>query len=405
MRNQIRLVACAAALWTMPAAAVNTPNYQIPYFGAAAGFLVTDGVRKSDDGGGYQISIGVPLENSQHAVEIRLFDYAYKRFDREKNFQTGLFVDYVTDFGRPDAGKAGFFSGAKPFAMIGVGFVEEDTFADKHLHFGGNVGAGVLVPLGFNGWALRFDGRIQGQLNKESCKGPPFCEKQANFLVDYQMALGLQIPLTWFFDRPVAIEAAEECPVAVVNAETGRRDCAQDSDRDGVGDPRDECPGTASGSAVNRQGCPRSTTSTDADSDGVANVGDKCPGTQAGFKVDGSGCVTEQSASIPGIGFDSDSARLTAEARSTLDGVAATFTAQPALHAEIAAHTDGVGSDAYNTLLSQQRAEAVREYLIGKGVDQSRLTAVGYGESEPLTGDDTDEGRNRNRRIEFRVSR
>lgn len=408
MRKLIGIAALSAGLWAVPAAAVNTEGYQIPYFGAAAGYLLTDGVRRSDDGDGYQFTIGVPLKKGSEAVEIRLFDYAYKRFDREKNFQTGLFVDYVTDFGRSgEESGAGFISAIKPFASIGVGFVEEDTFKDKHLHFGGSLGGGLLIPIPFKGWAVRLDGRIQGQLNKESCqpKGAPgACEKQVDFLVDYQVNLGLQIPLTLFFDRPVPVAPVKDCPVAVVDAETGRRDCAADSDRDGVGDPLDQCPGTAPGTVVNRQGCPRSTVSSDADGDGVANVQDKCPGTQAGFKVDGAGCVIAQTTSIAGVSFDPDSARLTAEGRSTLDGVATTLQGQSGLQVEIAGHTDSVGSDAYNTLLSQQRAEAVRSYLIEKGVDGNRLTAVGYGEAEPVASNDTEEGRISNRRVEFRIS-
>ncbi len=405
MHKLICIAALSASLWALPAAAVNTRDYPIPYFGAAASYLITDSVRKSDDGSGYQFTFGVPLKKGNSAIEVRLFDYSYKRFDNEKNFQTGLFLDYVADVGFSGTEDgSGFFSAIKPFVHLGVGFIQEDTFADKHLHFGGNLGGGLLIPIGFKGWALRLDGRVQGQLNKESCKGPPFCEKQADYLMDYQVNLGVQIPLTLFFDRPVSVEPVKDCPVAVVNAETGRSDCAEDSDRDGVSDPLDQCPGTTSGVAVNSQGCPRSTVSSDADADGVANAQDKCPGTQAGFKVDGVGCVSPQRTSLEGVSFEPDSAQLTGEGRSTLDGVAETFKGQSGLRMEIAGHTDSVGSDAYNILLSQQRAEAVRAYLIEKGVTETRLTAVGYGEVEPLASNDTEEGRSSNRRMEFRIS-
>lgn len=406
MRKQICIAVLSASLWAVPAAAVNTENYQIPYFGLAASYLLTDGVRKSDDGQGFQITIGVPLKAADSAVEVRLFDYGYKRLDDEKNFQSGLFVDYVKDFGSTT--DSGALSSIKTYALVGVGFIQEDAFDEKHIHFGADAGGGVFIPVGFFGWALRLDGRVQGQLNKETCAPKQSisnpCEKQANFLVDYQVNLGLQIPLTLFFDRPVRVAPVKDCPVAVVNLESGRSDCEVDSDRDGVSDTLDRCPGTPSGTPVNRQGCPRSNVSADADGDGVPNLQDRCPATHPDFKVDTAGCVTAQRTSIAGVRFDPDSARLTAEGRSTLDGIAATLKEQSGFQVELAGHTDSVGSDAYNTLLSQQRAEAVRAYLIEKGADESRLTAVGYGESEPVASNDTEEGRNNNRRLEFRIT-
>ena len=66
-------------------------------------------------------------------------------------------------------------------------------------------------------------------------------------------------------------------------------------------------------------------------------------------------------------------------------------------------HTDWIGSDAYNQKLSENRARAVRDYLIQKGVEPSRLEAVGYGESRPVADNNTVQGRARNRRTEFTV--
>ena len=67
-------------------------------------------------------------------------------------------------------------------------------------------------------------------------------------------------------------------------------------------------------------------------------------------------------------------------------------------------HTDSRGSDAYNLQLSQRRADAVRTYLINKGVDQSIITATGFGETQPVASNSTPEGRRQNRRINFSVS-
>jgi outer membrane protein OmpA-like peptidoglycan-associated protein len=408
MRNFVAGAAVCGALWALPAAAVNTESYKVPYFAGAPSVLQPDSVRKSDLGMGYQIMVGVPFDSKNSAVEIRFFDYAIKRSDGKKNFQSGLFGDFVYDFGAFGGGREGFFAGIKPFLNIGIGFVEEDVFAEKHLHFGADAGGGFLFPLGWRGVALRLDGRAQAQANNESCnkavvsKGG--CSGEASFLVDYQGQLWVQIPMTVFFDRPVPPRPVRECPIAVVDPITGRRDCASDSDRDGVADPNDRCPGTPSGSAVNKDGCVEAKPVEDADGDSVKDTADRCPGTHPGMKVNAEGCVVAQTFALRGINFQMDSDKLTPDSRETLDSAVQTLLSQRNLQVEVAGHTDNVGSEAYNMLLSQQRAESVRAYLVEKGVEEKRLTAVGYGELEPVTGNDTEDQRDQNRRVEFRIT-
>lgn len=400
MQKLIWGAAVLAAAVVTPAGAVHTENYKVPYFGLGYRHLVTDSAREAGDGQGFQLTFGVPLQSGTSAVELRFFDVGIKdRFpDGLKDYQTGLMVDYVRDFG-PVFGKAGDegFTGLKPFVLAGLGFIQEDVLADKHMHLAANLGGGVIVPIGWKGWAVRLDARAQAQSNNESVA-------DQSVLIDYAVNLGLQIPMTLFFDRAVAPAAESDCPVAVVDPATGRRDCASDSDSDGVDDAVDECPGTPAGTDVDRKGCPKLKASTDDDGDGVENDDDDCPGTQKGLKVDGDGCVVEQKTSLQGVTFQPNSARLTAEGKTTLDGVAATLKGQDDLKVAIAGHTDSVGSDAYNTLLSQQRAAAVRTYLVGKGIDGGRMTAAGYGEAEPVASNDTEEGRRANRRVEFRIS-
>ena len=394
MRNQLWGAAAAAALWAAPAAAVNTEKHEIPYFGVGVEVLLTDSARSVDDGLGFQLSVGVPMQNPASAIELRYFDAGYDRSDGKPNYQTGLFVDYVRDFG-PLGGAESLLGGIKPFASLGLGFVQEDVSADKHIHLGLAVGGGVLVPIGFNGWAVRLAGRVQPQANSESVTGE-------DYLLDYAVHLGLQIPMAWFYDRPVSAPEAD-CPLAVVHPDTGRRDCITDSDGDGVDDSIDECPGTAEGAGVDEHGCMRVRESVDSDNDGVPNGDDKCPGTRRGLQVDEDGCVVTQKAVIGGVTFELNAAKLTAEGQATLDGVAKTLTSQEDLSVEIAGHTDSIGSEAFNTMLSQQRADAVRARLIEKGVAAGRMTAVGYGELEPIAPNDTDEGRKANRRVEFRI--
>lgn len=393
------VVAGACTLCALPAAAVNTEKHQIPYFGLSAQYLITDSRRDSDDGVGAQLTFGVPLASGKDAIEVRYHDTGYQRpLDFKDNYQTGLLVNYVRDWG-------GFTSlGLKPFATAGLGFVEEDVFANKHLHLSLDLGGGVLVPIPFKGWAVRLDAHAQIQANDETCQGAP-CTKAASSLMDYMVNLGIQIPMAWFYDKPMPAAApVEDCPLAVVDPASGRRDCSPDSDGDGVGDKVDECPNTPRGEAVNRQGCSRSQLNNDLDGDGVANADDECPGTQPGLKVNRKGCVVEQKTALRGVTFQPNSDRLTAEGRATLDGVAETLKGQSDLKSEIAGHTDSLGSESYNLVLSQRRADAVRKYLISKGVAEGRLTAVGYGESEPVDTNETNEGRQTNRRVEFRIT-
>lgn len=397
MRKSILAAGVAAVTWAAPAAAVHSEQYPIPYFGAGAQYLLTDPARSADDGLGFHLTLGMPFAEHTRAVEVRLFDAGYQRADGRDNFQSGLFVDFVQNFGLLGSSEDGFFSYVKPFAAAGIGFIEEDVDSDKHLHLGLSVGGGAIAPLGWNGWALRLDARVQPQVNNESVTAE-------DYLLDYAVNLGLQVPMSWFYERPVDLQGSGECPLAVVDPATGRRDCAADTDGDGVADSADECPDTAAGVRVDGTGCPKTRVVADADGDGVPDRRDECPDTGKGLKVDDEGCLVAQTMALKGVTFEPGSATLTAEGRDTLTGVAQMLKQQDDLQVEIAGHTDAMGPDDYNQRLSQQRAEAVRAYLTGKGIDGERLTAAGYGEKEPVASNETDEGRQANRRVEFRIA-
>jgi OmpA-OmpF porin, OOP family len=264
--SKILALACLAA--SAPALAVTTPQYPVPYLGGAVSTLSPDSVRKSDDvGGGYQLWLGFPIQwltDDREAIEVRLLDHQMRReVDKSDNFQTGLSADYVYDLGST-AQRVGFLSGTKLFALAGLTYVQEDNFGQKQNVFGASGGVGLLIPLGFKGWGVRLDGRVQAEKNGETCNeaavnnNPPLCEAAASYLIDYMFSAGLQIPLTIFFDRPKPVPPAKDCPVSVVSPESGRSDeCAADGDRDGVPDGSDHCPGTAAGQPVDERGCSR----------------------------------------------------------------------------------------------------------------------------------------------------
>jgi outer membrane protein OmpA-like peptidoglycan-associated protein len=104
---------------------------------------------------------------------------------------------------------------------------------------------------------------------------------------------------------------------------------------------------------------------------------------------------------LEGVNFDFDKSTLRQDDMGSLDNDVATLKSWGDVDIEVAGHTDSMGSDAYNMNLSQQRAEAVRNFLISKGVAANRLTAKGYGESQPVADNATEEGRFKNRRVEL----
>jgi OmpA-OmpF porin, OOP family len=103
------------------------------------------------------------------------------------------------------------------------------------------------------------------------------------------------------------------------------------------------------------------------------------------------------------ITFDTSLASIDKGAFSLLDQLAISAKRCPDAKLQIAGYTDARGSDEKNRDLSRRRAEAVVHYLIVVGVDASRLNAVGYGKASPVASNDSEEGRAKNRRIEFRV--
>ena len=99
------------------------------------------------------------------------------------------------------------------------------------------------------------------------------------------------------------------------------------------------------------------------------------------------------------INFEFDSARLTAEAKRTLDMLVPKLKARPGLVVRIDGYTDSVGKSDYNLELSRRRAESVRDYLTGRGISRNRFEVQGHGENFPVDSNDTESGRARNRRV------
>ena len=355
-----------SAFWMGQAAAVNAPDFDIPYAAAQYAHEFPDGDRDAANGNGYQLTAGMPLHwdllPSKTALEVSFYDVSRKRnLDGNKDYQTSITADLVKDFGLYGWSNAGVRF--KPFVLLGVGAVHEDVLGEGHWHPGVNAGGGLLLPTTYHGVALRSEGRVLYQRNDQSVAGQ-------SGLLDWRLSVGLQIPLWFMADHMGKLAPAPECGVAVVDASGNRTDCGADSDHDGV-----------------------------------ADAADQCPGTTLGTPVDANGCPSGETALMRNIQFKLDSAEITADSKHILDNVAATLNAPESagIAVEVGGHTDALGSDPYNIMLSQQRVEAVRQYLIGKGVAADRLKAHAYGKADPVADNSTEQGRQENRRVAFRI--
>ena len=141
-----------------------------------------------------------------------------------------------------------------------------------------------------------------------------------------------------------------------------------------------------------------------ADIDGVTGIDNQITVEAVASETDEENAEPEtinDELSLDPITFEVSSARITAEGQTVLDQAADYLNANVDVNVEIAGHTDADGDEAANLALSQARAESVKAYLEGKGIDGNRMTPKGYGEAQPVASNDTPEGKAQNRRIEF----
>ncbi|MBK8010624.1 MAG: OmpA family protein [Deltaproteobacteria bacterium] len=177
-----------------------------------------------------------------------------------------------------------------------------------------------------------------------------------------------------------------------------------DNDSDGVVDTSDRCPMEAG--PIENRGCP----DTDTDGDGIVDRLDNCP-TEAGTEAN-RGCARRQLVVIhrekleilDRVYFETGRAVIMRRSHALLDNLAKVIVAHPDItKIRVEGHTDSAGSEDTNQKLSQKRAESVRAYLESKGVESTRLEAVGYGEAQPISTNRTAAGRAANRRVEFTI--
>jgi OOP family OmpA-OmpF porin len=201
------------------------------------------------------------------------------------------------------------------------------------------------------------------------------------------------------------LDRDDYCPREAGPAPKGCPIVDLDPDKDGIPLPCDACPNEP---GVKPDGCPIR----DTDGDGILDDKDKCPKepeTKNGYEDD-DGCpdtipadVKKFSGVVPGIYFQQGKATIQLNSKTTLMSAAKVLKDHPSIRFEISGHTSSEGDKSFNDQLSQDRAGAVRQWLIDQGIDPSRLTARGAGSNEPIADNGTRAGREKNRRIEFKV--
>lgn len=175
-----------------------------------------------------------------------------------------------------------------------------------------------------------------------------------------------------------------------------------DTDNDGLLDKDDDCPYIAG--PIKNNGCPYQ----DTDNDGVLDKDDDCPNTAGPSSNKGCPVIEKEIEEILKTAFNDlefengkDIIKITSFA--SLDELAEVLKKKPTWGLQLAGHTDNVGDDQKNLILSKKRAEAVKNYMITKGIDALRLNTLYFGETMPIAPNDTPEGRQKNRRVEMKI--
>ncbi len=202
-------------------------------------------------------------------------------------------------------------------------------------------------------------------------------------------------------DNDGVYDGLDKCPDTLKGAIVDETGCPKDSDNDGVYDGLDKCPDTPKGAIIDETGCPK-----DSDGDGVYDGFDECPDTAPGVKVNEKGCEeiikVGEVVVLEDLYFDTNMSNIDEKDAQILDEWFAMLMENPGVNILVSGHTDSQGSEAYNQQLSEKRAAAVKDYLIAKGIDASRIEAKGFGESQPRESNDTPEGMAKNRRVEIK---
>ena len=357
----VRLAICAALLAAVAAApaqamhsapdeAPQTDNKPVKYLTFGGVYVVPDSGRNVDDGVGATYGYGRGLGPTR-ALELNVSGVTLETglAGRTDFYQYGLGLDLLQYLGDTTSGHL--------YVVGGLGAAMNDVDPDSKDGFSGSANLGLgwrSAP--WKGWGIRH--RIDARGAYDS-----FDSGQ----IDVRVNLTLEIPA----EREKVVIQEKLVEVEKIVEVVKEVPAAPPPDRD---------------------------------ADGIPDAQDQCPDTVSGAKVEADGCVRKaQVVTLPNIEFAYEKADLTEAGRETLGQVVRFMNDQPELMLDVWGHTDSKGAELYNLRLSQRRAAAVMKFLVEQGIAESRLKSAGFGESRPLADNETEEGRERNRRVELNI--
>jgi OOP family OmpA-OmpF porin len=323
------------------------------YVNPVYGYTYVDKARFVDDDWHWGLGIGKHL-SEKWSLEL---NGALGNFDGDNGIeldQDAYSLDALLVFNRPSV--------VSPFLTFGAGYITNDYGAgNKADGWLAQAGVGLMIDVAENSSrSFVFQLRPEAKVRYDWADYPNHDDMH-----DYVLQVGVIFSFGAPRGQPVAASVAAPAPLPVV---------------------------------------PPPGPNPDLDGDGVPNDADLCPNTPRGTAVNPVGCTPGDAVTLRGVTFDNDSSTLTPASGPLLDHVAADLKRHPQLKVELRGYTDNVGSNSYNEQLSQRRADAVREYLISRGISEDRLTTKGFGESNPVVSNDTPMGRLENRRVTMQIT-
>ncbi len=366
MKHTILRLAVSAALLGAAVAHAGTDVGQWTV-GAGGMWTETDADRNLDDHGGFYYELGYAL-SEKWDVNLNAFSGNHRDLTPGATWDheiKGLTFDFDRVFDRN--------ARVSPFILVGFGIVDQfhgnRTIDNQDKEVAAKLGVGVLADLvSWSGGKLQ----LKGDVAARGSVGRGIIDTVAT--LGFQVAFGRKEEVAPSPPPPPPPPAPTPAPAPVV-----------------APPPPPPLPPPPP---------PPPRPPVDTDKDGVVDANDRCPNTPAGDKVDAVGCSLTIRLEVL---FDTGSATIKPASYPELDRVI-TFMKEtsPSATGVVEGHTDSQGADAANMTLSQRRADAVRKYLVDHGVAATRLTAKGFGETQPIADNTTKEGRALNRRVVLR---